>query len=102
MTRNNAQIARTNADLVADVAAAAGEHLAAIGAWAAAHPDEVATAAAPLLVVLAATRRRQLSFAEAFALTEVGYWCGVLALKEYRRWKARPAPPGPPLLVKVG
>lgn len=102
MTGGRGQLARTNGDLVADVAAAAAAHLAAVGAWAAAHPDEVAAAAAPLLIVLAATRRRQLTFPEAWALAGVGYWCGVLALEHYRRWKTRPAPPGPPRLVKVG
>jgi len=96
----SAQIARTNGDLVADVVTAARAHLAAVARYAVAHPDEAIAAAAPLLIVMAATRRRQLTFTEAFALTEVGYWCGVLAVKEYRRWKTRPASP-PVRLVKV-
>lgn len=99
---DSAQIVRTNGDLVAAVTTAAREHLTALARYAAANPDEAIAAAAPVLIVLAATRRSRLNFAEAFALAEVGYWCGVLALKEYRRWKGRPAsPPLAPRLVKV-
>jgi len=90
---NSAQIARTNGDLVAGVTTAARDHVVALARYAAANPDEAIAAAAPALIVIAATRRCRLNFAQAFALAEVGYWCGVLAVKEYRRWKARPASP---------
>lgn len=89
----------TNGDFVQPVVEAAKAHVTAIREWAREHPDEACVAVAPALAVVLSTRRHQLSFPEALLLSELGYWCGVLALREYRRWKSQPA--GRPRLEKV-
>jgi hypothetical protein len=55
-----------------------------------AHPDELAVGVAPLLMMATATRRHKLNFAEAALVAEVGFWCGVFAVRAYRDWKDRP------------
>ncbi|MGO9220548.1 MAG: hypothetical protein ACLP5E_22730 [Streptosporangiaceae bacterium] len=75
-------------------AAKAGRELAA---YAREHPDEVAVGLAPLTALFLATRRHRLGAAESVLVTEVGYWCGVLLVREFRAWKARPAGPAPRL-----
>jgi hypothetical protein len=71
--------------------------MAVIRQWARDNPDEVCVGVAPVVAVVFSTRRHRLSFTEAFLLSEVGYWCGLLAVREYRRWKSQPAGGGPRL-----
>jgi hypothetical protein len=66
-------------------------------AYAREHPDEVAVAAAPIVLTMLATRRHKLNAVEAALIAEVGYWCGVLLAREYKAWKSRPAAPLPNL-----
>jgi hypothetical protein len=93
-------LARTNGDFVEPVVAATKAQLAMLREWVREHPDEVAVGAIPYLAVIAATSRHRLSLMERFIVAEAGYWLGVLAVREYRRWKTKPAGgplPGPRL-----
>ena len=93
-------LAPTNGDYVQPVVEATRAHLAALRAWAAAHPDEVTVAAVPYLAVIMATARHRLSLVERLIIAEAGYLLGLLAVREYRRWKTKPAGgplPGPRL-----
>jgi hypothetical protein len=63
------------------------------------HPDEAAVALAPVLMLMAATRRHKLSYPEALLISEIGFWAGVLAAQRFREWKDRPA--AAPRLRKV-
>jgi hypothetical protein len=91
---------RTNADLVQPAVDAAKARMVAIRDWARAHPDEAAIGVIPYVAVIAATSRHRLSAVGRFIVAEAGYLLGVLAVREYRRWKAQPAGgprPGPRL-----
>ena len=55
------------------------------------HPDELAVAIAPWLVLMTATRRHKLNFAEAALVSECAFWSGVFAVEFYRNWKNKPA-----------
>lgn len=67
--------------------------LAATAAWAREHPDELLVGIAPCLVLAAATRRHPLSWGEALIISDAGYCLGLVAVRHYRTWKARPAGP---------
>lgn len=84
---------RTNSDRVQPVIDRIRKLTAEGIAWAREHPDEAVLAAGPWLLLAAATRRHRLTYAEAFIVTEVGYWSGLAALWQYREWKTRPARP---------
>jgi hypothetical protein len=92
MTGRLPLVGPSNGDLVADAQRAAGEQLAAARRWAAAHPDELAVAVIPAAALILTMNRHKLSWFEAALIAEGGYWLGVLACREYQRWKARPAP----------
>ena len=82
---------KTNSDLVQPVVDRAKSAVAEGLKWARENPDEVLVTVAPMLAVAYATRRHALTTAEDFIAFEVGYWCGQLALQQYRQWKTRPA-----------
>lgn len=88
---------RTNGDRIEPLVGKAKAGGRALVAYAREHPDEVAVLAAPLLLTVLATRRHKLNAVEAALVAEVGYWCGVLAAREYKAWKSRPAAPLPNL-----
>lgn len=84
---------RTNSDRVQPYVDAAKGKAVELGRWAQTHPDEAVLAITPTVLLMTATRRHQLTFTEAMIIAEIGYWCGLLAAKTYRDWKAKPAEP---------
>lgn len=84
---------RTNGDLIQPFVDEIKRRATAMAKWAQEHPDEAVLAITPLVLITAATRRHHLTYAEAAVTAEVGYWCGVLAVKTYRDWKSKPAGP---------
>lgn len=82
---------KTNGDYVQPLVDRFRSRTGELVAYAREHPDEVAIAAAPLIVLTLATMRHNLTFPETVAVSQAGYWCGVLAAKQYRAWKAEPA-----------
>ncbi len=87
----------TNGDLVAPVVEGVRKAGREVAAYVRDHPDEVAVGVAPVTALVLATRRHRLNVAESILVTEVAYWCGLLLVREYRAWKARPAGPVPKL-----
>lgn len=87
----------TNGDRIEPLVGKAKAGGRALVAYAREHPDEVAVAAAPMVLTMLATRRHRLNAVEAALVAEVGYWCGVLLAREYKAWKSRPAAPLPKL-----
>ena len=82
---------RTNADVIAPVVGEVKRRVGDAVAHFKDHPDEMAVAVAPLLMLTLATRRHHLNFAEAALVTECGYWSGYFAWQAYRQWKDKPA-----------
>lgn len=58
--------------------------------WARDHPDELAVAAVPAVLLTLATARHRLNLPERVLLSQCGYWAGVLAVDRYRAWKTEP------------
>jgi hypothetical protein len=90
-------VARTNGDYVQPAVDRTKKLITGLQKWARENPDEVILAATPVVGVYMATRRHDLSWTEALILSELAYWCGALAVAQYRRWKSQPAGGGPRL-----
>lgn len=82
---------KTNGDLVQPVV----DHLKRSAGQAIEHfkqnPDEFAVAVTPMVMLLLATRRHKLNFAEAALISECAFWSGYFAVEFYQNWKTRPA-----------
>jgi hypothetical protein len=93
-------LTRTNGEMVQAAVDRLWASVGELGQWAWNHPDEMLVGAVPYAAVVAATARHPLSPIEKFIVVEAAYYLGVLALREYRRWKSQPAGgplPGPRL-----
>jgi hypothetical protein len=57
------------------------------------HPDELAVAVIPFVLLTLATRRHRLGIAEAALVSQVAIWSGIFAVRAYQDWKAQDAAP---------
>jgi hypothetical protein len=92
-------VSKTNGERLEPLLRAARGQVQAVVKWAHDNPDEVLILVTPVVMTALATRRHNLGFAETMLISEVSYWCGILAVKAYRDWKAKPSSPALKLVV---